>query len=80
MDEIEFHEEGAMRYGFTGKCVVCKRPWPCPTATYVTAIQQGRPPCPKCEGRGFIRTEVDGQRDSEPCSFCLMSGKGRTKS
>lgn len=30
--------------------------------------------CPKCEGRGFIRTMVDGERDSEPCSFCRMSG------
>lgn len=30
--------------------------------------------CPKCEGRGFIRTMVDGQRDSEPCSYCRMSG------
>ena len=30
--------------------------------------------CPKCEGRGFIRSMVDGERDSEPCSFCRMSG------
>ena len=30
--------------------------------------------CPRCEGRGFVRTWVDGQRDSEPCSWCRMSG------
>ena len=36
---------------------------------------QGFHPCSKCEGRGFIRTMVDGDRDSEPCSYCRMSGR-----
>ena len=39
----------------------------------VMEAQQFRP-CPKCKGRGFIRTLVDGKRDSEPCSYCRMSG------
>lgn len=37
-------------------------------------VLAGKGQCPKCEGRGFIRTMVDGQRDSEPCSYCRMSG------
>lgn len=36
---------------------------------------QGFHPCSKCDGRGFIRTLVDGIRDSEPCSYCRMSGR-----
>ena len=45
------------------------------TATVrVMEAQQFRP-CPKCKGRGFIRTLVDGKRDSEPCSYCRMSGR-----
>lgn len=44
----------------------------CQRARRVLAGKEAQ--CPKCEGRGFIRTMVDGERDSEPCSFCRMSG------
>lgn len=54
------------------RCVGCRARDRIEAISRVLAGKEAQ--CPKCEGRGFIRTMVDGERDSEPCSFCRMSG------
>ena len=72
--------------GTASHCACCEADWllgdpprhydGCEVAEYLRVIEeQGFHPCPKCDGRGFIRTLVDGMRDSEPCSYCRMSGR-----
>lgn len=70
--QIAYHNLGEHR-GLPERCdlYLCRR-WNEMTAARVLAGKEAQ--CPKCEGRGFIRTMVDGERDSEPCSFCRMSG------
>ena len=41
------------------------------------AALQGVPymaPCPKCDGRGFTREYIDGQRESDKCGWCHGGG------
>ena len=55
-------------------CAVKKPPFDAAVRQAARVLAGWEARCPKCEGRGFIRTMVDGKRHSEPCSFCRMSG------
>ena len=64
--------------GTTAPCEHCGSPegsaahfregdWLCALVPYTK-------PCPKCDGRGFTRETVDGQRESDKCGWCHGGG------